>query len=71
MELFKTQDPIPFASLSGFTDDFVAVRELCGTVRDDVFLDDSGIPYIPIALYETGGMPWNAYLYGLRSAGSR
>ncbi|KAK7972419.1 DEAD/DEAH box helicase [Apiospora saccharicola] len=53
----------PFVSLSGFTDDFATIGELCGTVRDGVFLDDSGIPYIPIAPHETGGMPWNAYLY--------
>lgn len=53
----------PFVSLSGFTDDFATIGELCGTVRDGVFLDDSGIPYIPIAPHETGGVPWNAYLY--------
>ncbi|KAK6823653.1 DEAD/DEAH box helicase [Apiospora arundinis] len=53
----------PFASLSGFTDHFATIGELCSTVRDGVFLDDSAIPYIPIAPYETGGVPWNAYLY--------
>ncbi|KAK8016060.1 DEAD/DEAH box helicase [Apiospora rasikravindrae] len=53
----------PFASLSGLTDDFATIGELCGTVRDGVFLDDSGIPYIPVSPHETGGVPWNAYLY--------
>ncbi|KAK8036759.1 hypothetical protein PG994_015256 [Apiospora phragmitis] len=53
----------PFVSLSAFTDDFAITGELCGTVRDSVYLDDSDIPYIPIAPHETGGVPWNAYLY--------
>ncbi|KAK8073379.1 hypothetical protein PG994_004278 [Apiospora phragmitis] len=59
----ETKIRSPFASLSGFTDDFATVRELCDAVRDGVFLDDSGIPYIPIAPNETSGVPWNAYLY--------
>ncbi|KAK4465798.1 hypothetical protein QBC42DRAFT_167955 [Cladorrhinum samala] len=53
----------PFAALSGFTDDFETIKELCDTVRSDVFLEESAIPYIPIAPKETNGVPWNAYLY--------
>ncbi|KXH38090.1 DEAD/DEAH box helicase [Colletotrichum simmondsii] len=53
----------PFAALSGFTDDFATVHELCDTVRAGVFLDESAIPYIPIYPRETNGVPWNAYIY--------
>ncbi|KAK4161068.1 hypothetical protein QBC43DRAFT_324415 [Cladorrhinum sp. PSN259] len=53
----------PFAALSGFTDEFGTIKELCDTVRSDIFLEESAIPYIPIAPKETGGVPWNAYLY--------
>ncbi|KAK3987235.1 hypothetical protein QBC44DRAFT_331951 [Cladorrhinum sp. PSN332] len=53
----------PFAALSGFTDKFDTIKELCDTVRSGVFLEESAIPYIPIAPKETGGVPWNAYLY--------
>ncbi|KAK4226565.1 hypothetical protein QBC38DRAFT_480095 [Podospora fimiseda] len=53
----------PFAALSGFTDKFNTIKELCETVRSGVFLEESAIPYIPIAPKETNGVPWNAYLY--------
>ncbi|KAL0783517.1 hypothetical protein CaCOL14_001423 [Colletotrichum acutatum] len=53
----------PFAALSGFTDDFATIHELCDTVRAGVFLDESAIPYIPIYPEETNGVPWNAYVY--------
>lgn len=53
----------PFAALSGFTDEFKTIRELCQTVRSNVFLEESAIPCIPITQQERGGMPWNAYLY--------
>ncbi|KAK4189457.1 hypothetical protein QBC35DRAFT_493254 [Podospora australis] len=54
----------PFAALSGFKDNnFGTIKELCETVRSGVFLEDSAIPYIPIAPRETNGVPWNAYLY--------
>lgn len=52
----------PFVALSGFGDDFSTIRELCETVRSGVFLEESAIPYIPIAPKETCGQPWNAYL---------
>ena len=53
----------PFAALSGFTDDFKTVREMCRTVRSGVFLDEAAIPYTPVTDQERGGVPWNAYLY--------
>ena len=51
-----------FSALSGFQDGFKSIHELCETVRAGVFLEESAIPYIPIAPKETNGMPWNAYL---------
>lgn len=53
----------PFAALSGFTDKFETISELCDTARAGVFLEESAIPYIPMAPHETNGVPWNAYLY--------
>ncbi|KAK1622681.1 hypothetical protein BDP81DRAFT_507281 [Colletotrichum phormii] len=53
----------PFSALSGFTDDFATIHELCDTVRAGVFLDESAIPYIPIYPEETDNVPWNAYIY--------
>ncbi|KAI1767757.1 P-loop containing nucleoside triphosphate hydrolase protein [Hypoxylon sp. FL1150] len=53
----------PFAALSGFTDDFETISELCNSARAGVFLEESAIPYIPMAPHETNGVPWNAYLY--------
>ncbi|KAI0828791.1 P-loop containing nucleoside triphosphate hydrolase protein [Hypoxylon sp. FL0890] len=61
--LNKTEVRSPFAALSGFTDEFKTIGELCDTVRAGVFLEESAIPYIPIAPYETNGVPWNAYIY--------
>ncbi|OAR02466.1 hypothetical protein LLEC1_00945 [Akanthomyces lecanii] len=53
----------PFAALSGFTDEFSTIHELCASVRSDVFLEESAVPYIPIFPADTAGKPWNAYLY--------
>jgi len=53
----------PFAALSGFSDKFATVRDLCETVRQGVFLDEAAIPYIPVSKEERNGVPWNAYLY--------
>ncbi|KAI0139834.1 P-loop containing nucleoside triphosphate hydrolase protein [Xylariaceae sp. FL1272] len=50
----------PFAALSGLTDQFDSIHELCNSVRPGVFLEESAIPYIR----ETqDGVPWNAYIY--------
>lgn len=51
-----------FAALSGFTDDFTSIHELCATVRSGVFLDESAVPYIRIYPTDTE-TPWNAYVY--------
>lgn len=61
--LTETTVRSPFAALSGFTDEFETIGDLCNTVRAGVFLEESAIPYIPIAPYETNGVPWNAYIY--------
>ncbi|TLD21429.1 hypothetical protein PspLS_09123 [Pyricularia sp. CBS 133598] len=53
----------PFAALSGFTDSFHSIQELCQTVREGVFLEESAVPYIKIYPDDTDGVPWNAYLY--------
>lgn len=52
----------PFAALSGFTDDFKSIQELCETVRSGVFLEESAVPYIRIYPTDTA-TPWNAYIY--------
>lgn len=54
----------PFHALSGFGDNsFGSIHELCSTVRSEVFLEESAIPYIPVFPDDTNGVPWNAYLY--------
>ena len=53
----------PFAALSGATDNFTTIGELCRDVRSGVFLEASTVPHVPLAPEETGGVPWNAYLY--------
>ncbi|KKY34635.1 putative dead deah box helicase [Diaporthe ampelina] len=54
----------PFHALSGYGDNsFGSIHELCDTVRSDVFLEESAIPYIPLFPDDTNGVPWNAYLY--------
>lgn len=54
----------PFAALSGFTDTFTSIHELCATVRSGVFLEESAVPYIRIYPDDTGpNRPWNAYIY--------
>ncbi|KAM3565682.1 hypothetical protein ARSEF4850_001282 [Beauveria asiatica] len=53
----------PFAALSGFTDKFDTIHGLCATIRSGVFLEESAVPYIRIYPADTGGKPWNAYIY--------
>ncbi|PHH67418.1 hypothetical protein CDD81_28 [Ophiocordyceps australis] len=53
----------PFSALSGLTDDFSSIHDLCSTVRSRVFLEESAVPYIPIYPKDTANVPWNAYLY--------
>lgn len=54
----------PFQALSGYGDNtFGSIHELCDTVRSDVFLEESAIPYLSLFPDDTSGVPWNAYLY--------
>ncbi|KAH9906763.1 hypothetical protein F4778DRAFT_769151 [Xylariomycetidae sp. FL2044] len=52
----------PFSVLSGFTDEFISIYDLCSTVRNGVFLEESAVPYIPIWPHDTP-TPFNAYIY--------
>ncbi|PHH83095.1 hypothetical protein CDD82_3630 [Ophiocordyceps australis] len=58
-----TQLRSPFSALSGLTDDFSSIHDLCTTVRSGVFLEESAVPYIPMYPKDTANVPWNAYLY--------
>jgi hypothetical protein len=51
----------PFSALSGFTDEFHTIGELCDTVRSGVFLEEEAIPFIPMYPHETK-VPFNAYI---------
>ncbi|PHH89992.1 hypothetical protein CDD83_4791 [Cordyceps sp. RAO-2017] len=53
-----TQIRSPFAALSGFTDEFESIHDLCSTVRGGVFLEESAVPYIAVHKGR-----WNAYVY--------
>ncbi|PTB69676.1 P-loop containing nucleoside triphosphate hydrolase protein [Trichoderma citrinoviride] len=59
----------PFVALSGFTDNFKTIHELCQTVRGDVFLEESAIPAIPIWPHDTS-QEFNAYIYDFYKHGS-
>ncbi|RGP77383.1 dead deah box helicase [Fusarium longipes] len=59
----------PFAALSGFTDEFDSIKEMCSTVRDGVFLEESAIPYLPVWPHDTN-VELNAYLYDFFKHGS-
>ncbi|KAJ5813354.1 uncharacterized protein N7503_000104 [Penicillium pulvis] len=50
----------PFYALSGHGDQWDTVADLCETVRDGVWLEESVVPYVPIASERS---PLNAYLY--------
>lgn len=51
----------PFVALSGHTDNFHTISELCRSVRSGVFLEESAIPHVSV-LTEDLGQPLNAYL---------
>lgn len=51
----------PFVALSGYDDEFKTIHDLCSTVRNDVFLDESTVPYVPIFPHDTA-VENNAYL---------
>ena len=51
----------PFVALSGYSDEFDSISDLCSTVRSGVFLEEAVVPYLPIHPEST--VPLNAYLY--------
>lgn len=52
----------PFVSLSGHDDKFKNIKDLCRTVRSEVFIEESVIPHLTVP--PDGDMPpLNAYLY--------
>jgi hypothetical protein len=51
----------PFVALSGHGDHFDSISDLCGSVRDGVFLEKAVIPYLDMG--EELTTPLNAYLY--------
>lgn len=59
----------PFVALSGNTDNFRTIHDLCQTARGDVFLEESAIPSIPIWPHDTK-VEFNAYLYDFYKHGS-
>ncbi|KAF9767377.1 hypothetical protein IL306_000076 [Fusarium sp. DS 682] len=59
----------PFAALSGFTDNFESIKDLCSGARGGVFLEESAIPFIPIWPHDTD-TEFNAYLYDFYKHGS-
>lgn len=59
----------PFVALSGFSDDFKSVHELCSTVRDGVFLEEASVPYLPVWPVETD-TELNAYIYDFYKHGN-
>ncbi|KAJ5902701.1 DEAD/DEAH box helicase [Penicillium taxi] len=50
----------PFYALSGHVDKWDTVTDLCETVRSQVWLEKSAVPYVPIT---SESDPLNAYLY--------
>lgn len=52
----------PFVALSGHSDTFSSISDLCRTVRSGVFLEENVIPHLDIYPHETS-TPLNAYLY--------
>ncbi|KAI1344818.1 hypothetical protein F5Y15DRAFT_6383 [Xylariaceae sp. FL0016] len=71
-ELPGTQPPTkirsPFAALSLPSDEFESIHDLCSTVRSDVFLEESAVPFIPIWPHDTD-TPFNGYIYNFFNSG--
>jgi hypothetical protein len=59
----------PFVALSGHDDEFTSIRDLCQTVRSDVFLEESAVPHVSL-WPEDDARPINAYLYDFFKHGS-
>lgn len=67
LEVNKSQSA--FVNLSGHSDDFESVRDLCDTVQSGVFLKHNVIPHLDIYLDE-GMAPLNTYLFDFFCYGS-
>jgi hypothetical protein len=52
----------PFVALSGHSDNFSSIHDLCTTSRSGVFLEEAVVPYVGIYTEESE-LPLNAYLY--------
>ncbi|KAI1117584.1 hypothetical protein F5Y14DRAFT_354734 [Nemania sp. NC0429] len=52
----------PFSALSGHSDDFKSIHELCTSIRSGVFLEESAVPYIPIWPHDLP-TPLNSFIY--------
>ncbi|KAI0443539.1 hypothetical protein F4803DRAFT_574291 [Xylaria telfairii] len=52
----------PFSALSGHSDDFKSIHELCCNIRSGVFLEEAAVPYIPIWPHDVT-TPFNSYIY--------
>ncbi|KAI0415135.1 hypothetical protein F5X98DRAFT_389297 [Xylaria grammica] len=61
-DLLPTKLRSPFSALSGHSDDFKGIHELCSNVRSGVFLEESAVPYIPIWPHDVAS-PFNSYIY--------
>ncbi|KAI0116408.1 hypothetical protein GGR51DRAFT_316756 [Nemania sp. FL0031] len=58
----------PFSALSGHSDDFKSIHELCSNIRSGVFLEESAVPYIPIWPHDLS-VPLNSYIYNFLKHG--
>ncbi|KAJ8133051.1 hypothetical protein O1611_g576 [Lasiodiplodia mahajangana] len=58
----------PFSALSGHSDDFKSIHELCSNIRSGVFLEESAVPYIPIWPHDLS-IPLNSYIYNFLKHG--
>ncbi|KAI1352780.1 hypothetical protein F5Y01DRAFT_313444 [Xylaria sp. FL0043] len=52
----------PFSALSGLSDAFMSIHDLCSDIRSGVFLEESAVPYIPIWPRDVD-TPFNSYIY--------
>ncbi|KAI5919768.1 hypothetical protein F4810DRAFT_714118 [Camillea tinctor] len=53
----------PFAGLSGRTDTFESIHDLCSGIRSGVFLEESVVPHMRVWPHDREATPLNAYLY--------
>ncbi|KAI1180970.1 hypothetical protein F4777DRAFT_527676 [Nemania sp. FL0916] len=61
-DLPPTKVRSPFSALSGHSDNFSSIHEMCANIRSGVFLEESAVPYIPIWPHDLPN-PLNSYIY--------